>query len=416
MSGTTIPTPNALLNPLGSSYDGNNTTNLIAQAIERIIYDQSPKQYDALKLINMIPMADTPSDEFFYKEKVFSREPLTVYGWNHSNATVTLAGTYAKEDDIGVKTNHVIMKAGVPYIITGVTLGGANASILTVAVQTGATALDAQTFAANDILNIAGPVIADGMDSLGDPVRVRTIERYNYVQLFQRTQKWTTLELQKLINNATTNILDYEKEEKLDQIRLDLFVALFAGKRGEFTVIESSGNKKAKTMNGVYPSLVDGGAQHASPSLSGLNDAFETLAFATNHKSLGGVRMVFATDELLYQLAKSYKEPGIQYTPNDRIADLNLTKYKFGTMDIVPVPCDLFRANGVLGSEWENRMLVLDMNTLKRKKVAGLPAQDMGQTDNKQKGSLRDYIYWWVWAQQSLQFNDVAGSFYLDVQ
>lgn len=417
MSGTALPRGNQLLNPYGSQYDGTNITNLIAQAIERVIYDQSPKQYDPLKLLNMIPMEDTNLDEFFYKEKVFSREPLTVYSW--ATPVITLAGTYATEDELPVRVNHVIMKSGVPYIISAVShSASANSSTITVVVQTGATALDAggATFATNDVLNIAGPIISDGMDTLGLPTRVRLIERYNYVQLFQRTQRWDTVEMQKLINAATTNYMDFEKNEKLDQIRLDLFVALVAGVRGEFTVIEASGNKKAKCMNGIFPSLVDGGASHASPSLSGLGDAFESLAFSTNHKASGGTRMIFGTDEMLFQIAKLYKEPGIRYTPNDRIADLNLNKYKFGNMDLVPVTCDLFRANGVLGPEWENRLLILDMNAMRRKKIKGLPAQDMGQTDNKQRGSTFDFTYWWVWAQQSLQFNDVAGSFYIDVQ
>lgn len=381
-----------------------------------MIYDAAPKQYDPLKILNMLPMEETPGDEFEYKQKVFSREALTVYGWNSSTGVITLSGTYATRGDLHVQVDDVIMKSGTPYIVTAVShSASANSSTITVAVQTGATALGAGTFAQNDILNIQGPLIADGNDTFRDPDRVRTVAFYNFIQFFQRTQRWTPVEMQKMINLGTTNIMDLEKNEKLDQLRYDLFVSLFAGKRGEFTVTSGTNNLYAKTMNGIYPSLVDGSAQHSSPSLSGMISAFETLLFATNHKAAGGIRHAFATDEILYELSKAYKETGTRYTPNDKIADLNLMKYRVGTMEVVPVPCDLFRADGVMGTEWENRMLVLDLNAIKRKKMRGFPAEKMGQTLNKDKGAYQDYTYWWVWAQMSLQFNDVGGSFYMDI-
>jgi hypothetical protein len=424
MAGTSIPTPNQYLSPLGSYYDVaysySTATNLIRDAIFRAIYDLAPKQYDALKILNMAPVVDVPLDEFYYKEKVFTREPVTVFGWVHGTATITLAGTYARESDLPVKKNTVLCDAnGTPHIVTTVVhSAAANSSTIVIEKQTGGAGYGAGDFVATDILSVQSAIIGDGMASFANPERSRTVERYNYVQLFQRTQKWTTMELQKLVNAATTDIMDYEKQEKLDQLRLDLFSTFFSGTRGEFTVraFDSSGlTYKAKAMNGVFPTMVGGGSEHTSVSLSGLQTAFESLAFSTNHKATGATRFIYSTDENLYEISKLYKEPGIMYTPTDKIADLNLTQYKIGSMNFVPVPCELFKENSVLPAVWENRILVLDQATLNRVVVRGIPAELMGKTLNKSEGSLMDYTIWWVFAQQSLKMNDVTGSFYIDI-
>jgi len=420
-SGTAIPTPNPLLNPLGSYYDGTNVTNLIRDAIERAIYDLAPKQYDALKILNMAPVSTTLLDEFFYKEKVYSREALTVSSWVHGTATITLKGTYAKELDMPVKKNTVICDStGVPHIITTLTHSAvADSSTIVIEKQTGGGAYGAGDFLANDVLSIQAALIGDGMDTFANPDRTRTVERYNYIQFFQRTQKWTPLEMQQLINAGTTDILNYEKNERVNNLRLDLFSTFFNGTRGEFTVraFDASGSTyKAKSMQGVFPAMVAGGSEHTTVSLSGLQTAFESLAFSTNHKAVGGVRMVYATDELLYEVSKLYKENGVRYRPSDKIADLNLTQYNIGSMKFVPVPCELFREHSAaLPPSWENKIIVLDQATVQRKIIAGIPAEQMGETDNKQKGGFQDYTIWWVAAQQSLQMNQVLGSFYIDV-
>ena len=421
MAGTVIPTPQNYLNPLGSYYDTVNVTNMIRDAIIRAIYDLAPKQYDALKILNMAPVEPADLDEFYYKEKVYSREVLTVYSWTYGTGTIALAGTYARELDIPAKVNTVICdSAGVPHIITTLTWSAsANSSTIVIERQTGGASFTALDYANGDVFSIQAAIIGDGMASFANPDRTRTVERYNYIQFFQRTQKWTPLEMQKLINAGTTNVLDYEKNEKINNLRLDLFSTYMNGTRGEFTIRAFDGSGltyKAKSMQGIFPAMVAGGSEHTTVSLSGLQTAFESLAFSTNHKAVGGVRMIYATDELLYEISKLYKEPGIRYTPNDKVADLNLTQYNIGSMKFVPVPCELFREHSAtLPASWENKILVLDQATITRRVMKGIPAEQMGETDNKQQGSFHDYKIWWVAAQQSIQMNQVLGSFYLDV-
>lgn len=420
-TGTGVPTPNEVLNPLGSYYDGTNVTNLIADAIVRAIYDLAPKQYDALKILNMSPSEVQNLDEFYYKEKVYSREVVTVKTWTFGTGTITLKGTYALESDLPIKKNTVICNsAGTPFIVTTVTYSAvADSSTIVIEPQTGGAAFAGGEFVENDVLSIQAAVIADGMQTFSDPDRVRLVERYNYIQFFQRTQKWTPVEMQKLINAGTTDILNFEKNEKLNNLRLDLFSTFFNGTLGEWTVraFDASGDTYlAKSMQGVYPGMVAGGSEHATVSLSGLQTAFESLAFSTNHKAVGGVRMIYATDEMLYELSKLYKEDGVRYRPTDRIADLNLTQYNIGSMKFVPVPCELFREHSAtLPASWESKIIVLDQATITRESMKGIPAQQMGQTLNKQQGAFQDYTIWWVAAQQSIKMNQVLGSFYIDV-
>jgi len=415
MAGTSIPANNPLLNPLGSTYDAVNVTNLIRDAIQYAIYDLAPAQYDALKILNMAPVETSTLDEFVYKEMVWWREALTVFGW--VNPIITLAGTYAQESDIPVQVNSIICDpAGTPYIVIALAHSAViNSSTITVAVQTGAGALGAGTFVVNDVLSIQGQLIADGMNTMQNPTRTRLVDRYNYIEFFQRTERWDTIQLQKMINAGTTNVLSLEKQEKIRQIRLDLFSTYFNGTRGEFTVIEAAGNKKSKTTGGIYTLMVAGGSSHATVALGGLQTAFEALAFDTNFKAQGAVRFIYGCDELLYELAKAYKEDGIRYAPNDKIADLNLTLYKVGSMQFVPVSCELFRDSGTLPATWANKLLVVDQDTITKKILAGIPAEEMGETDDKRQGAYMDYKYWWVAAQIGLQMNNVMGSFYIDV-
>ena len=141
-----------------------------------------------------------------------------------------------------------------------------------------ATVLASTDFVAEEFFTIQSDIVADGMTEFGDSVKAEFIDRYNYLEMAQKVQSWTRLELQKIKNLSQTNAMDYEWEEKMNQLRLDLFSMFIAGQRGEFLLADpitgSSANKRAKSMHGLYPQMVDGGASFASPTLAGLQSAF----------------------------------------------------------------------------------------------------------------------------------------------
>jgi hypothetical protein len=168
-------------------------------------------------------------------------------------------------------------------------------------------------------------------------------------------------------------------------------------------------------MGGIYPTMIAAGAPAVSAAVSGLQTAFETLAFQTNFKKEGGVRMVYGTDEKLYELSKVYKEDKVRYEPNSKIADLNLYQYNIGNMKFVPVSCELFRDDSVLPPAFKDRLIVVDQESIKPVKFKGMPQIQVGQTNNMQRGSYRNYTDWWVQANLSMQFNNPQGGFIIDI-
>jgi len=429
LNTATVPTPLSNQNPEGSTYAStfsHDTTALLRKEIERVIFDKAPKQYDAMKILNMLPTKTKKADEFTYVEKVWTRQALEVSTWTHGTKTLVLAGTYATVGDLNLQTNFKFYDPnGVQYIIKTVN-HSASADTSAVVIEKVNTTGSSWTpilgdFAAADVLTVAGALAADGMDEIGTGNKVQTVQRYNYFEMFQRAQVWTPLQLLNMKNNGTTDIMDYQKKENLEQLRLDIFSSMFAGGRGEAIVYKPSATGteyETKTMHGIINMMIDGGSEHASPTWSGVQTAFEALSFSTNKKAVGGLRVIMARDEVLTEIAKSYKSEGTRYAPNDRIADLNLMEYKIGTMRFVPVNAELFSADaGVLPPVWDNRLLCLDIQNFYKCQMMGYPYIQGGETKGLLKDGLEsDYTKWWVRAYTSLQANGVDGSFYMDIQ
>jgi hypothetical protein len=155
----------------------------------------------------------------------------------------------------------------------------------------------------------------------------------------------------------------------------------------------------------------------ANPTTAALRSTFETLSFKTNFKKEGGVRMIYGTDEMLYELSKVFKDPGLRYAPNDTVANMNLFEYRLGTQRFVPVPCELFKEQSCFPASWQRKLLVLDQETITPVKMKGIPAMDSGSTlDKGDNGTREGFKDWFVEANLSLRFNNPLGSFSMDVQ
>jgi|GEM_PF-1932296 len=415
------PFYNANLNPYGSNYAtaySYDESKLIQAAIEYAIFDAVPEKYKALKVILSNPMMEKNLDEFSYFEKTFGRSTITAFDSPiaANPMTITLAGTYATLQDMPCVVGDVLTHPdGNAVIVTAISHSAvANSSTITVASQTGAGNVPAVT--AGETFAVQAPLVSDGMNYFLHYQRMNTVERYNYIQLFRRASRWSRIELQKMLNAGTTNYVDMDKNEKLEQLRTDLFVSMFNGTRGEFAIAApTAGSYYAKTTGGIYPLMVAAGSQHATTPLAGLQGSFEALAFDTDYQKDGGLRMIYGTGELLYELSKLWKEPGINYTPNDKIGDLNLTEYKLGTMRFIPVACELFRETSAFPASWQNRLVVVDPSTVNPAKIKGIPYIEMGVTDNMQRGTREDYQDWWVQANLGLEFNNPLAAFYIDI-
>lgn len=407
-------------NPPGSQYASDysySTSSLWMEAIKREIIDVAPQRYLALKVLYQMAFQNRIRSEHKYFEKDWQRPEILVNAWNHNTGVITLSGTYATEELMPATKGDIIQcPGGTVLIVTDRTHSAvADSATLTVAAQTGGS-LTAGLMSADDYLNIGGPVIADGMNEFLHYDRVKVDEKFNYIMNFQRACRWGRRELVEAQNSGTTNYLELDKQEKIDQIRVDMMWALFNGYRGEFSIPgATSGNYKAKTMYGIYPLMVNAGAPHTSVTASGLREAFKWLAFESNHKAEGGTRVVYATAENITKLSEAYKATLTRFKPEDKMADLDLDMIKFGGMNFVMVPCELFRERTVFPETWKDKLIIVDQASLTPVILANTPHMDMGMTDNKQRGSYRDYTDWWVEAQIGLEYANPAGGFYIDL-
>lgn len=405
------------LNAIGDEYAtaySRDTTSLIRREIAETIYDAVPEKYKVMRLLFEKPVKYVGSDVFTYMEKTFGRTVL-----QHISAdVVSSAATQSIELTSGgaanvTKNKIIVYPTNRKAVVTGV---NTTTDVITVAALNGQANLPA--LAADEYFAIQSSVIADGQNFLTHYDRMKKVERYNYLQLMHRDKRWTRKEMQKFANLQTTNYMDLDKKEQLDLLLQDMFASLWNGERAEADVTnpEGSGTYKAKTMGGIYPLMVSAGSSNSTGvTASQLKDTFETLAFATNYKSDGATRFIFGVDQLLYELSKEYKETGVRYQPNDKIADLNLMEYRIGDMKFVPVSTELFRETSLFPSTWGSRLFILDLDTIQPVCMTGYEPIEMGQTAAKgQFGSVNDYTEWWIQGMLSLQFNNPLSSFYID--
>jgi hypothetical protein len=402
------------LNAIGSEYAAEfslSETSLIKRAIAEKIFDAVPAKYKIFRLLFDKPVEYKASDVFTYMEKTFGRSAVkataNVAGGATQVITVT-AGT-----TVNLTVNKIIVYPGNrKAIITAINAG---ANQFTCQPLNGQANLPAVV--ANDYFSIQGSIIADGMNVLMHYDRMSKIERFNYIQLMQRDKRWTRKEMTKFANLGTTNYFALDKKEQMELLLQDMFCSFWNGERGEadVTVPGTSNVYKAQTMGGIFPLMVAAGCANATGVTSAtLKEVFEALVFQTDYKT-EGVRFIFAQNILLYELSKVWKEAGVRYTPNDKIADLNLTEYKIGDMRFVPVAVELFKEISMFPADWKNRIFVLDLDTIQPVCMTGYSPIEMGETNPKGvNGSINDYKEWWIQGMLSLQFNNPLSSFYID--
>lgn len=413
-----LPYGNTNLNPQSSQYAAISgytpkETILIEKAVKKVIFDAAPEQYNALKLLYAKPFEEEGSDEFEYLENTFGRTALVI------NANLGAVAAIPGSQVVAVWT---LTAASMAYVTPDLVLIAPGNGKVVVQSIAGATTINvaSQTsdgipaVAVGDIIATMSTIMADAMTYFSNYDRMDTITRYNFIQFFLRARRYGEIEMQKHINMGRTDYLVKDQEQKLKQIRVDMFNSFFNGQRGEFQI---SNGYIAKAMGGVYPSMVAAGSMNANPTLAGLKPTFETLAFATNYKKEGATRFIYGTDEMLYELAKVWKEPGIRYAPSDEIANLNLKQYTLGTGKFVPVNCELFREASCFPASWKRKLLVLDQETITPIKMRGIPAMNMGSTLNMgERGTRENFTDQFVRAQLSIRFNNPIASFWIDVQ
>lgn len=388
-----------------------NETLLLAKEVKRIIFDASPAQYKSMKILFSKPFMDKNLKEFSYIEKTFGRSVIEAQAGSAAvagapNTIVTQAITLTAASLSRISLDMIIIY---PDNTKG-TVTNIAGNVITV---TGHTGFGLSIVTANDIFAIQSTINADARDHINVYSRMETVERFNYIQQFIRARRWGREEMQEWKNAGTTNYLDMDKKENIEQLRVDMFNSFWNGLRGE---VQLEDNTVAKAMGGVYPLMIAAGSAQGFTSLANFEDTFRTLAFATNYKTEGGVRFIYGTDEILHVFSRVWKLPMTRYAPNDTMANLNLDSVKLGTMEFVLVPCELFREESCFPADWARRIIVLDQETVRPCKLKGLPSFEAGQTlPMKNNGTLNDFMDWWVRSQLSIEFNNPLASFIINV-
>lgn len=424
-----LPTPNPIVpgsgqapyanhttNPQGSPYAaayGYVSTEQLRRDLAMKIFDATPKAFEAMKTILNKPVEFQNDDVFTFQEHGIGRTPIKVKtnfaGGANTGSIICVKGAAS----VSTMNKVLQLPSGAKCIVTGVTENAADDTIA-VKAQTGALL---PAVLADTIIPIQMGLIADGMNISMHYDRLDTISRTNYIQLFQRDRRWTRMEMQKYANSGTTDLFDKDKQYQTKLIFQDAFISMFVGKKGEFTITLPGGaTTVAKTTDGIFTSMVDAGSWHVNTSDATLQTDFEQGAFATYYMNPGSVRYIYATSENLYKLSKVFKEDGIQYTPNDTIADLNLKEYRIGQQRFVPVPVEVFREPSMFPAEWTKRILVVDSDSISPTCMKGYMPFELGETSEKGKdGSIADYKEWWIQAMLGMKMYNPLGSFYLDL-
>jgi hypothetical protein len=394
-------------NSVGSEYAnlyGHDISLLVQKLTNRAIFDAAPQQFMDLKLMNMIPAETVNSDEYFFQEMGYQREPLQITAVSASVSYPTTQTLNVASVD-NISTNTIIsypngQKGSVIAVDT---------SLLTVTVSpyNGDTL---PAVAIGDVLANVSTVDHDGSEGFAQYFRASTIERVNYVQLFNKAIRYSEVELHKLKNMGTTaNFLEMERNAMFNQHRIDISNALWTGQKGE---VSTANGTPAKTTGGVYTSMVEAGSPNAVATASTLVDAFEDMVLSSEFGDYGQARMAYMTPRMHRMLSLAYKEELTRYAPNDEIALLNLKEINLGSSRIVLVPYKRFEDAASFPGSFANRIAILDMKNIKRVQLWG---ERSGDTLKLEDGVPKRYGDVWVDCNMGVKFNNPLACAYLDV-
>lgn len=398
---------NANLNALGSQYSqqfGHNTSLLIQKKINEIIFDAAPQQFFELAMLNMQPSEQVGSDEFFYMEMGYGRNPLQVTA-NVAAAVYPATQTIpvASTDDITVDTiivypnnakgNVTTVNAGISIVVTPMTAGSVPAVVI------------------GDILSNHSPVEADAATDIKQYYRTETIERYNFVQMFIKARRYGKMELYKhMMAGTTSNYLKLDRQRLLQQFRTDLSNAFWNGERGEVTL---SNGTKAKTTGGIYPLMLAAGSPNAVTPVATLPDAIEDMVLSTMFGDYGQTKFLYGAPRQILEISKAYKSTLTRYSPNDQIANLGLQEVKLGAGSVVFVPVQRFESSASFPASWAKRLFLIDHNNIKSKHCF---SEEMGDTlPRKNGGTLNNYVDSWVSTTFGLEFSNPLACATIDI-
>jgi hypothetical protein len=398
---------NVNLNSIGSQYaqDFNHDISLLVEKVtNKAIFDAAPQQFFDLKLLNMKQFQQVNSDEYFYKEMGYQREPLTATG-GAAAVTYPTTQTFPISSLDNVSTDTIFVypnnQKGTVVAIDSTT------NEITVKPYTNDSL---PAVSASDQFGNQSSIEADGADGWAQYFRGTTIERHNFIQLFNKVIRYGEVELHKLKTAAVTNnFLEMERNAMMRQFRIDISNSFWNGQKGEVTL---ASGQVAKATGGVFPAMVAAGSPNAAATASTLTDAFEDVILNSEYGDYGSVRFAFMTPRIHLLLSKQYKDEKTRYRPNDMIAKLGLNEVDIGSSRIVFVPYQRFADRASFPAAFENRIVLADMKNIN---LCQLWAERSGETLSRTDGIPKRYKEMWVDANMGVKFNNPLGCGWVDL-
>jgi hypothetical protein len=399
---------NQNLNSVGSEYAAtyNHDISLLVQKLtNKAIFDAKPQQFMDLKLLNMVAPEQVNSDEYYFQEMGYQREAIVASG-------AAVAVSYPNTQVIPVQsTDNIATNTLISYqngqkgSVTDVDTTNLTITVTPYAGDSLPAVVNGEVFA-----NLSS-VDHDGSDGFAQYFRASTIERNNYVQLFNKAIRYNEVELFKLKKAGTTsNFLEMEKKAMFDQHRIDLSNAFWLGQKGE--VLTANGTP-AKTTGGVFTSMLEAGAPNAVATQATLVDAFEDVILSSEYGDYGTVRFAFLTPRQHRVLSKAYKDELTRYRPDDKIAILNLKEVNIGSSRIVLVPFKRFEDAASFPQAFANRIVILDMKNIKRCQLWG---ERSGDTLKLEDGVAKRYGDIWVDCNMGVKMHNPLACAWIDIQ
>lgn len=403
---------NRNLNAAGSKYAaqyGHQVTSLIQKAVRQAIYDAAPQQYFDLKILGLKTPKMVNSDEYFYHEMGFGRDPIIVAALNAPIAAGVVQVVPVVNLGAVSKDMIVVYPSNERGTITDVNTG---TGTITITAQTNGSlpAIAAGAQGATTFANLS-PVEADGQNSISQYFRIDTVERSNYIQMVVKAMRFGQIELEKYKRSGTLDTyLAMQRKIMQEQFRIDLANIYWNGRQAEVTL---SNGQKAKTAGGIFPIMQQVGSANTSVSLANLPQALEELALDTEYGVYGKTRFLYGTPRAIHYLSQQYKRSLTRYKPDDNLAKLELDGVRMGSTNIVFVPIKRFEEPSCFPASWRSRLILLDQEAIQP--VFFLP-ENMGETLARvNNGTLQNYTDSWMSATWGLEFSNPLGSGWIDV-
>jgi len=398
---------NVDLNALASQYAddfGHDENILVRRITNKLIFDAAPQRFFDLKLMNMKSFEGSNSDEFFFQEAGYGRDPFVA---------VTGAGAVTHPSTQTFQINNleaITVDTIVAYpnnekgVVTSI---DTTASTITISPYTN-DALPA-VIIGDEFGNIS-PVEADGQQGISQFFRQDVIERFNFIQMLVKATRFGRMEMHKFMNaGATDGYIALNKRRLLDQYRADLSNIVWNGKLGEVPVASGA---KAKTTQGIFPAMVASGSPNAVTTVANVDAALEDMVLSSQFQKEGSTRFLFGTPRRIHDVGQKYKLDKTRYAPNETISKLGLDEISLAGERIVFVPLQRWIDSASFPAAFADRLILLDLDTLTLKQTW---ADEMHESLNRQGGILDNATTFWVEGTIGVQLNNPLASAFIDI-